>query len=223
MHYYHVGMADEYTSDSRDWQQIIAQDPTHSRRYAARWREFSRQGRDIVGEARLVDAIAPRHARILDAGCGQGRLAHHLADAGHVVTGVDVDAFLITEAQRIAQHRGLTHRRDEAPQFFQGDLADLPDDVRQRGPFDLIFSAGNVFPFIAVDQRAQAVAQLGSLLADDGRLLIGFGSGRGYPFSTFFSDVETAGLVVQSRFSSWDLQPFEAETSDFLVALCARR
>ena len=52
------------------WNEILARNPQHSENYAQRWRNFVAEGRDIDGEARLIDALAPRHARILDAGCG---------------------------------------------------------------------------------------------------------------------------------------------------------
>ena len=40
------------------------------------------QGADLVGEARLIDAMVPRGAAILDAGCGPGRHAGHLHERG---------------------------------------------------------------------------------------------------------------------------------------------
>lgn len=54
-------------------------------------------------------------------------------------------------------------------------------------------------------------------LADDGRLVTGFGAGRGYDFGTFLEDAAVAGLESQQKFSTWDLRPF-APDSDFLVA-----
>ena len=49
------------------------------------------EGRDIYGEARLIDAMAERGSNILDAGCGPGRHSRYRHDAGHRVVGVDVD------------------------------------------------------------------------------------------------------------------------------------
>src|SRR3712207_7124098 len=40
--------------------------------YVQRFRTLAAQGNDIVGEARLVDAMLPRGSRVLDAGCGPG-------------------------------------------------------------------------------------------------------------------------------------------------------
>ena len=55
------------------WTQIITQDPGHTQRYIQRFRDMEANGHDLWGEARTVDAMAPRNARILDAGCGPGR------------------------------------------------------------------------------------------------------------------------------------------------------
>jgi len=52
--------------------------------------------------------------------------------------------------------------------------------------------------------------------------VVGFGAGRGYDFGTFFEDASAAGLVLQQKFSTWDLRPFDVE-SDFLVAVLGRR
>ena len=45
-------------------------------------REFA-DGTDLEGEARFADVLAPRRARILDAGCGTGRIAGALHRMGH--------------------------------------------------------------------------------------------------------------------------------------------
>ena len=58
-------------------------------------------------------------------------------------------------------------------------------------------------------------------LSDRGRLVVGFGSGRGYGFDEFLADVAAAGLREEVRLSSWDLRPF-TPTSDFLVAVLVR-
>ena len=51
--------------------------------YATRFARLAAAGQDIDGEARFVDALAERGSRILDAGCGTGRVAAALAVRGH--------------------------------------------------------------------------------------------------------------------------------------------
>ena len=81
------------------WTRTIAADPEHSHRYAARWRRLAAEGHDLDGEARMLDAMTGRGSRILDAGCGTGRVGGHLATRGHTVVGVDVDPALIDYAE----------------------------------------------------------------------------------------------------------------------------
>jgi SAM-dependent methyltransferase len=191
------------------WMQKVAADPGHSQWYIERFRAMARAGDDLVGEARLVDAMAPRGARILDAGCGPGLLGGYLAAAGHQVVGVDVDPALIEAAEQ----------DQPGPRWLVGDLAEL--DLPARGitePFDVIVSAGNVMTFVAPSTRGRVLSRLRAHLAADGRAVIGFGAGRDYEFADFFDDAADAGLVPDMLLSTWDLRPF-TEGSDFLVAV----
>ncbi|OBA62801.1 SAM-dependent methyltransferase [Mycobacterium sp. 1100029.7] len=191
------------------WMQKVAADPGHSHWYIERFRTMARAGDDLVGEARMVDAMVPRGARILDAGCGPGRVGGYLATAGHDVVGVDVDPALIAAAEQ--DYPG--------PRWLVGDLAEL--DLPARGiaePFDVIVSAGNVMAFLAPSTRGQVLTRLRAHLADDGRAVIGFGAGRDYDFAEFLDHVAAAGLVPELLLSTWDLRPF-TDDSDFLVAV----
>nr|NLI51454.1 class I SAM-dependent methyltransferase [Propionibacterium sp.] len=170
------------------------------------------RGADLVGEARLVDALAPRGAAILDAGCGPGRHAGHLHRAGHRVVGVDLDPVLIAAAEA----------DEPGPTYLVADLADdfaLPPEAPQR--FDVILCAGNVLGFVHPATRRPILTRLGGLLAPGGRLVTGFGAGRGYDFGSFFADAAAAGLRVAARYSTWDLRPYGANP-EFLVAFLER-
>lgn len=191
------------------WMQKVAADPGHSQWYIERFRAMARAGDDLAGEARFVDAMAPRGAHILDAGCGPGRLAGYLATVGHRVVGVDVDPALIEAAEQ--DYPG--------PRWLVGDLAEL--DLPARGiaePFDVIVSAGNVMAFLAPSTRIQVLSRLRAHVADDGRAAIGFGAGRDYEFDVFLNDAVDAGFAPDLLLSTWDMRPF-TEDSDFLVAL----
>ncbi|MET0929259.1 MAG: methyltransferase domain-containing protein, partial [Aeromicrobium sp.] len=71
----------------------------HSQWYVDRFRRLAANGADLAGEARLVDAVTPPGSRILDAGCGPGRVGAELQARGHTVVGVDVDPVLVAAAQ----------------------------------------------------------------------------------------------------------------------------
>lgn len=194
------------------WEERVEADPQHSHWYIERFRRMAADGADLHGEARLVDAMVGRGARVLDAGCGPGRVGGRLARLGHTVVGVDVDPVLIEAAQQ--DEPGAT--------WLVGDLAEL--DLAARGvtePFDVVVCAGNVLTFLAPGTEVEVLRRLGAATAAEGRVVVGFGAGRGYAFSAFFEDVAAAGLTVDVALSTWDLRPFTAE-ADFLVAVLSR-
>ncbi|RLE18072.1 MAG: SAM-dependent methyltransferase [Actinobacteria bacterium] len=199
--------------EKSEWVKITDANPEHSSWYIERFRAKAAAGEDLSGEARMINAMVPKGAHILDAGCGPGRTGGLLAELGHEVVGVDVDPILIAAAEE--DHPG--------PTWLVGDLAEL--DLASRGveqKFDVIVSAGNVMAFLAPSTRSEVLRRLGKHLTDDGRLVVGFGSGpSSYDFADFFDDVESAGLTIELKLSTWDLRPF-TDDSDFLVAILHR-
>ncbi len=194
------------------WVTRTQEDPDHSTWYVERFRAKAAAGEDLAGEARFVDAMMPRSARILDAGCGPGRVGGALFELGHEVVGVDVDPVLIAAAEH--DHPG--------PHWIVGDLAEL--DLAPHGadePYDGVIAVGNVMPFLAPSTRRKVLAGLGHQLKPDGRLVVGFGAGRDYDVDDFFGDVAAVGLVVDLTLATWDLRPFD-DRSDFLVAVVRR-
>jgi SAM-dependent methyltransferase len=170
-------------------------------------------GVDLAGEARLVDAIVSRAARILDAGCGSGRVGAELAARGHTVIGVDADPELIVAAQ--ADHPG--------PTWLVADLADL--DLAAMGaptPFDAAVLAGNVMAYVAPGTEAQVLGRVAEHVRPDGIVVVGFGLERGYALTDFDTHAASAGLELEHRFATWDLRPPTADPS-FAVSVFRRR
>ena len=196
-------------SEHPTWLQLTSDDPGHSHAYIQRFRRLAEQGQDLAGEARLVDAMLQRESRVLDAGCGFGRIGGWLDGVGHEVVGVDIDPVLIE------------HARADHPEahWIVGDLAelDLPA-VGVSEPFDAIVCAGNVMAFLERSSRAEVLRRFRAHLRPDGRAAVGYSAGRGYPFDEFLADAATAGLEPDLLLSSWHLHPFTAD-SEFLVAV----
>jgi SAM-dependent methyltransferase len=200
-------------ADHRTWRDMIEEDPGHSTWYVERFRAMAEAGDDLAGEARFVDTIAPRAARILDAGCGPGRVGGVLAELGHQVVGVDLDPVLLEAA----------HHDWPGPTWLVGDLAEL--DLPSAGiadPFDVIVCAGNVMTFVAVDARVPILRRLGAHLTPDGRIAVGFGGGRGYPFEEFRANATEAGLAIELELSGWDVRPMTPDAG-WLLALLRHR
>jgi SAM-dependent methyltransferase len=191
------------------WTRRIEDNPGHSTWYIQRFRDMAAAGEDLHGEVRMVDAMLPRGSRVLDAGCGPGRVGGELARRGHTVVGVDVDPALIEAAK--SDHPG--------PTWLVQDLAEL--DLAGAGiteSFDAVVVAGNVMTFLAPSTRRAVLGNLRAVLVRDGRIAAGFGMGRGYPFEQFLTDVGAAGLQPDLLLSTWDLRPWR-EDSNFLVAI----
>ncbi|MCL5973942.1 MULTISPECIES: class I SAM-dependent methyltransferase [Ferrimicrobium] len=184
-------------------------EPGHSEWYVRRFRTLAAQGADLEGEARLLDAILPRHARVLDAGCGPGRVSAALFARGHQVVGVDVDPILIAAAKE--DHPG--------PTWIEADLATM--DLVTLGepePFDAAILAGNVMTFIAVGTGAQVLQRVANHLKPKSPVAVGFGLDRGYALTAFDQDLAEANLSIEHRFATWDLKPW-SPTADFVVTI----
>lgn len=190
------------------WKELTEADPSHSHNYARRWKVLAAQGKDIYGEARTADAMLERGSKVLDAGCGTGRIGGYLAKQGHNVVGMDIDPILIDYA------------REEHPDV-QWEVGDLSNDEVPESDFDLAISAGNVMGFLEQEGREGALRNIFDALAPGGRFIVGFGEGRGWTFDEFLALVEKVGFRVEFKYSSWELNVFN-QNSTFLVAVLAR-
>jgi SAM-dependent methyltransferase len=170
------------------------------------------RGEDLYGEARLVDALAPRAARLLDAGCGPGRHGGYLAGCGHEVVGVDIDPLLIETAR--AEHPGAT--------WLVADLATL--DLSKAGiaePFDGALLAGNVMAFVTPADRARVVERVAAHLRGDGFLAVGCRTDQGFGADELDAALPGAGLRLEHRFTTWDLRPWRAD-APFCVSIARK-
>lgn len=163
--------------------------------YAGRFLKLAAAGHDIDGEARLLDALAPRRARILDAGCGTGRVAWALHRAGHRVLGVDLDPALVSAGQQ--QYPGLP--------LTELDLLDVSPAI---GTFELVVSAGNVMVYLAPGSERAVLTALDSVLDPGGRAVFGFATDRDYGIAGLDRDAAAVGWALEGRYATWQLDPW---------------
>ncbi|MFF3490446.1 class I SAM-dependent methyltransferase [Streptomyces sp. NPDC002795] len=175
--------------------------------YAARFEALARSGKDMHGEASFCAALVPSGARVLDAGCGTGRVMIRLAELGYDCVGIDLDASMLDVA------------RERAPQlpWFQTDLAEFdPAALGIATDFDLVVAAGNVLPLLTPGTEATVVERLAATLRPGGLLVAGFGLDAAHlpvpPTITlpeYDACCEAAGLTLVDRFSTWDAAPYD--------------
>ena len=174
----------------------------HSQWYIDRFRAMAAEGADLAGEARMLDAMLARGSRVLDAGCGPGRVGAELAARGHIVVGVDADRALIAAA----------HVDYPGPRWLTADLSTL--DLAALGEpdlFDAAVVAGNVMAFVASGTEPAVLERLAAHLRPDGFVVVGFGLDRGYALADFDSHAAAARLDLEHRFATWDLRPWQAD------------
>ena len=158
-------------------------------------------GADVHGEAERVAALVPPGARVLDAGCGTGRVAVELARRGYAVVGVDSDPSMLAVA------------RAKAPEldWRLADLAGWRTSLR----FDLVVAAGNVLVYLADGTQPRAMASMAGVLRPGGLLVSGWRTDRApqdgrpvLPVATYDRWAGEVGLEAVARWSTWDAAPW---------------
>ncbi len=179
---------------------------TRGASYDEAFRRLAERGVDVHGEAAYVDALLPGPgARVLDAGCGTGRVAVELARRGHAVVGVDNDPSMLAVAR---QHPG--------PRWVEADLAAL--DLPER--FDVVVAAGNVVVFLEPGSEPVVVERLARHLVPGGLLVSGWRTDR-LSRAVYDRWAAAAGLRPVVRHATWDGDPAR-DDADWCVAVDRR-
>lgn len=173
--------------------------------YAERFAQLAESGHDIHGEATFCTALLKPAARVLDAGCGTGRIAIRLAELGHHCTGVDVDPSMLAVARRDAPTQ----------EWLFGDLACL-DTLGLDEGFDMALAAGNVIPLLAPGTEPRVVRQLAAALRPGGLLVTGMGLDAAHlplpeptvTLTEFDHWCTQAGLTLRQRYATWSGDPY---------------
>ena len=106
---------------------------------------------------RFRDALS---GRVLELGCGAGRLTGYLADIAELVRGIDLSEEM------------LDYSRQRYPKatFDQGDLRDAA--AFSGAPFDAIVMAFNIVDVLGDDDRQALLDRIHGALAPDGLLIL---------------------------------------------------
>jgi SAM-dependent methyltransferase len=180
-------------------------DPERAAEYAERFDRLAAQGADVHGEARFVAALGVH--RVLDAGCGTGRVGAELARRGLSAVGVDADPAMLEVAR--TTHPEMDWR-----------LADL-SVLALAERFDAAVLAGNVMLFVAPGTECAVVAHLGAHLRPGGLLVAGFSLRRGgLGLADYDGCCAAAGLELAERFATWERDPFS--DGDYAVSVHRR-
>ena len=173
---------------------------------------------DAHGEATFVAALLRPGARVLDAGCGTGRVASRLAHLGFAVTGVDVDESMVAEAR--TRWPDLT--------WVVSDLGAL---TAPSSSYDAVVMAGNVVPFIEESDLVSTLQALRTQLRPGGLLVAGFGTDRGHlpagaplvPLTAYDAACGAVGLEPAARYAGWGEEAWPEDGPDPGYAVSVHR
>ena len=171
--------------------------------YAERFRVLAAQGEDIHGEAAFVQRLLDPPARVLDAGCGTGRITERLAELGYAVVGADVDLAMLEQARAAAP----------TLDWRQADLATM--DLGER--FDLVLLAGNIVPLLEPGTLGAVAERIAAHTTPGGWVACGFGLDSAHlpagcaptPLADHDAALAAAGLEPVARYATWDGEPYD--------------
>ena len=104
--------------------------------------------------ARHREALA---GRVLELGCGAGRLTGYLCDLGATVLGVDISPLMV----------GFCRRKYSAAAFEVGDLR-LAKALGARGRFDAVIVGNGLVDVLDHEERERVLGDIGELLTNAG-------------------------------------------------------
>lgn len=180
--------------------------------YDARWTSLAAQGQSIHGEADLVEALLREFGgtRVLDAGCGTGRVAIELAARGFTTVGVDADNGMLSAARAKASEL----------EWIEADLSDLRTHLNAE--FDLVLLAGNVMIFLKPGSEGRVMQALSACLRPGALLVAGFAIRPDrLPLEMYDRLAKASGLELVGRWATWNREPFTG--GDYAVTVHRRR
>lgn len=115
----------------------------------------------------VIELLGAPPKRVLELGCGAGRLLVPLVREGHKLTGIDRDSSAL-ETCRAALNAGAG-----IPDLIEADFLQWVRDAHHHEPFDAILCVGNTFMTIAdIDDAIDLLKNVKRLLARDGLFIL---------------------------------------------------
>ena len=107
--------------------------------------------------------IGDKPKRVLDVGCGTGRLLYEVAKMGHECLGVDPSAGSLEVAnKKLHSFENVSLRQDSLPEL---------NSVKEK--FDIILMAGGVFEYLfTTKSQIAALTRLKQLLTSEGKIIM---------------------------------------------------
>lgn len=122
--------------------------------------EYSGRGLRPVEVLLLLRYREQVAGRVLELGCGTGRIAGYLLELAKEVHGLDISAEMVE----------VCRRRYPKGHFSQGDVRDL--SRFQSGSFGLVVAGCNLLDICADDERRAVLRDIRRVLTDDGLLIM---------------------------------------------------
>ncbi len=115
----------------------------------------------------LLGAAARSGGRVLELGCGTGRVIFPLTQAGHPVVGLDSSRAMLALARQKAAALAANER--DRLQLVQADICAPP---LGRRSFDLALAAHNTFMHLTPAEALTSLRAVGGCLTPQGRLIL---------------------------------------------------
>ena len=129
---------------------------------------------EVLILVRYREALA---GRVIEVGCGAGRVLGYLTQLGREVYGVDLSPAMVDYCRRVYPEADVR----------TGDVGALAEVI--EGPFDVIFAANNLLDVFDDSERRRTLEGFLALLAPEGRLIFS---------SHNLADLERAGAAAGS-------------------------
>jgi ubiquinone/menaquinone biosynthesis C-methylase UbiE len=114
-----------------------------------------------------LDGLLPKNAKILDLGCGYGRLTIPLAEKGYQIEGIDLSAPLIKSAKKEARKRHVKVK------FRTGNMCHLPYNQNR---FDVVICMWSAFSeLLGENEQLLVIKSVHKILTKNGWALFEMG------------------------------------------------